>query len=253
MRVDDLTIEIRDKDLNRVAQVMPDDLVGAQFVLKHNDVGTWQLSLHASSRIIDYITAPGAGIILEGQSGTIFSGPMVSAELSQSNTDPLGTWLVAGVDDSVILRDRLAYPDPSEDDVTAQTQSHDERSDPAETVLKGYVSANLISGPSVRQVANLTLEADSGRGETVFGRARFDNLQEFFYGLAQSGGIGYNILQQNGDLEFYVYETADRTSLVRLDIDNGLLTSSKYSYYACLLYTSPSPRDGLLSRMPSSA
>ena len=25
------------------------------------------------------------------------------------------------------------------------------------------------------------------------------------------------------------------------------------SYHACLLYTSPSPRDGLLSRMPSSA
>ena len=24
-------------------------------------------------------------------------------------------------------------------------------------------------------------------------------------------------------------------------------------YYICLLYTSPSPRDGLLSRMPSSA
>ena len=26
-----------------------------------------------------------------------------------------------------------------------------------------------------------------------------------------------------------------------------------YRYYTCLLYTSPSPRDGLLSRMPSSA
>ena len=25
------------------------------------------------------------------------------------------------------------------------------------------------------------------------------------------------------------------------------------AFYACLLYTSPSPRDGLLSRMPSSA
>ena len=25
------------------------------------------------------------------------------------------------------------------------------------------------------------------------------------------------------------------------------------TYYGCLLYTSPSPRDGLLSRMPSSA
>ena len=27
----------------------------------------------------------------------------------------------------------------------------------------------------------------------------------------------------------------------------------EYQYNACLLYTSPSPRDGLLSRMPSSA
>ena len=31
----------------------------------------------------------------------------------------------------------------------------------------------------------------------------------------------------------------------------GLATGSFYNY--CLLYTSPSPRDGLLSRMPSSA
>ena len=30
-------------------------------------------------------------------------------------------------------------------------------------------------------------------------------------------------------------------------------TDSKGSPYSCLLYTSPSPRDGLLSRMPSSA
>ena len=29
--------------------------------------------------------------------------------------------------------------------------------------------------------------------------------------------------------------------------------SSTNEYYFCLLYTSPSPRDGLLSRMPSSA
>ena len=29
--------------------------------------------------------------------------------------------------------------------------------------------------------------------------------------------------------------------------------TSHVTYYNCLLYTSPSPRDGLLSRMPSSA
>ena len=31
------------------------------------------------------------------------------------------------------------------------------------------------------------------------------------------------------------------------------VSSSKTRYGSCLLYTSPSPRDGLLSRMPSSA
>ena len=29
--------------------------------------------------------------------------------------------------------------------------------------------------------------------------------------------------------------------------------NNQVSFYSCLLYTSPSPRDGLLSRMPSSA
>ena len=32
-----------------------------------------------------------------------------------------------------------------------------------------------------------------------------------------------------------------------------LSTCNRTEVYACLLYTSPSPRDGLLSRMPSSA
>ena len=33
----------------------------------------------------------------------------------------------------------------------------------------------------------------------------------------------------------------------------GAYTASQQKAYHCLLYTSPSPRDGLLSRMPSSA
>src|SRR5665647_3308866 len=38
-----------------------------------------------------------------------------------------------------------------------------------------------------------------------------------------------------------------------LPIGISFFTFSAISYIACLLYTSPSPRDGLLSRMPSSA
>ena len=41
----------------------------------------------------------------------------------------------------------------------------------------------------------------------------------------------------------------DSQAILQLDNDNG-----EWSRFdACLLYTSPSPRDGLLSRMPSSA
>ena len=35
--------------------------------------------------------------------------------------------------------------------------------------------------------------------------------------------------------------------------ENAILGSLTGRYFGCLLYTSPSPRDGLLSRMPSSA
>ena len=48
---------------------------------------------------------------------------------------------------------------------------------------------------------------------------------------------------------------ADRIELCsRLDLD-GLTPSKELvkRLVSCLLYTSPSPRDGLLSRMPSSA
>ena len=40
-----------------------------------------------------------------------------------------------------------------------------------------------------------------------------------------------------------------------LDVEGGdwINPATRSNNYACLLYTSPSPRDGLLSRMPSSA
>ena len=41
--------------------------------------------------------------------------------------------------------------------------------------------------------------------------------------------------------------------LKNIDEDLVLQLWPAYQYSNCLLYTSPSPRDGLLSRMPSSA
>ena len=232
MRVDDLTVEVRNKSLERVGQLSGADLVGAEFILRHNEVGTWRVTLHATSDMAELLRTPGYGLIVTGPDGVIMSGPMLSAALVQTQDDAEGSWTIEGVDDSVILAERLAYPDPAEDNVTAQTEAYDVRNDAVETVLKEYVTENLVTGPTARRVSDLTVATDLGRGSTVYGSARFDKMQELFYGLAQSGGVGYTIEQQGASLVFDVYEPVDRSGLIRFDIDNGRLTSADYSYSA---------------------
>ena len=55
--------------------------------------------------------------------------------------------------------------------------------------------------------------------------------------------------RRHGAMRNLSFVQADATDLPFADGEFDAVTMS----YACLLYTSPSPRDGLLSRMPSSA
>ena len=50
-----------------------------------------------------------------------------------------------------------------------------------------------------------------------------------------------------------VYERVRTASYERRDFGLDDIRHMVHTMYVCLLYTSPSPRDGLLSRMPSSA
>ena len=55
------------------------------------------------------------------------------------------------------------------------------------------------------------------------------------------------------DIESYMHYSTLGATLYMDASDNGWSYYKKHKDIACLLYTSPSPRDGLLSRMPSSA
>ena len=61
----------------------------------------------------------------------------------------------------------------------------------------------------------------------------------------------------NEVVEIYLLETLDESRGFCLDIkgykSNANIDNGLQAHTCCLLYTSPSPRDGLLSRMPSSA
>ena len=192
MRVQDLIVEVRDSTLTRVGQIQAQDLVGATFVVRYNNVGYWSISLPHGHSLGELLRLPGYGILLTGPSGErIISGPTLSAKLTQTQDNTEGTWEIIGASDDIILSERLAYPTPSNADVTLQTSGYDIRTGPAETVIKNYVDANI--GPSAaaaRKISNLTIETDEGRGSTVYANARFNTLQELIYDLAQVGGIG---------------------------------------------------------------
>lgn len=232
MQVDELIIEVRDPQLNRIGQFRPGDLVGAKFVLRYNNVGAWEMTLPNGNRLGEFLRLPGYGIIVTGpDDSVIFSGPTLSAKLEQTPDNLQGDWLIVGADDSVLLNERLAYPNPATDDVENLGQAYDIRSGAAETVIKAYVNANIGPGAVVsRQVDNFTIETDLFRGQTVQGKARFNKLQELLYGLAQTGELGYSIAQENGNLVFSIYEPADKTDTIRMDLFNQKLSRAEYAY-----------------------
>lgn len=233
MRVEDLVIEIRNGNYERVAQLVPQDYLSATFVPVHNGIGAWSVSIPEGVAVADLLRTPGAGIIVSDSNGTILSGPMLTAKLEQSAEDPKGLWQIEGVDDSVILAERLAYPDPAEDDATAQSQAFDVRTGNAETVIKEYVSANIASDSgTTRAIANLSVEATAGLGDTVTASARFQTLQELIYPLATAAGLGYRVVQIAEDLVFEVYQPSDVSATVRMDVANGQLNKTEYSYSA---------------------
>lgn len=231
MLVSDLTVEIRDANLNRVGQLMPEDLAGFTLVMRYNNVGSWSISLPANNRYVDLLRAPGAGIIVTYNNAVIMSGVTISAKLEQSTDNLVGDWVIEGADDSILLAERLAYPTPTTADVTIQTEAYNTRSGAAETVIKGFVRDNIsaVAGTS-RAIPYLSVEPDLARGASVSANARFETLQELLYPLAQTGGVGYTIEQIEDYLLFQVYTPVDRTASIRMDLDNGRLTKTEYAY-----------------------
>jgi len=233
MQISDLTVEVRNSSLARVGQITPADLVGATFVLRFNAVGSWNLTLRGDSPMATLLRAAGAGLIVTGPSGTIFSGPTTAATLRQTTEDPIGVWSISGVDDSVILYERLAYPTPSVSDVTSQVDEFDIRSGTCSTVLYAYVNNNIgTAAATARKISTLTMAADTAIGGTVSYSARFDTLQSICYKLAWAGSIGFGVKQVGSGLVFTVYQPSNLTASVRLDIYNDRLESSDYGYTA---------------------
>ena len=105
-------------------------------------------------------------------------------------------------------------------------------------------------GPEIRTGdTEIPLDLKTGDEVTLTVRDQVDvetsSIKINYKDLITSVTPGSKITVDNGLINFQVLSKNKDTLLCRV-LDGGKLGS-------CLLYTSPSPRDGLLSRMPSSA
>lgn len=244
MDVSELVVEVRDATLKRVGQLSAEDLVGFTAVPRANDVGSWEA--HLPQTILDPVTGQevdyeltrllrteGAGIIVTGPQGVILSGPMTEAKFEATADEPDGLWTITGVSDTVVLQDALAYPDPANADATTQKKDNDSRNGAAETILYAYVSANIgPTAPSSRRWADLSFPADQGRGPVVYASPRFDNLLTLLQGLATVGGLAFDVVQVGSGRTFRVWQPADRSALVQMDVVNEQLSTVDHGYGA---------------------
>lgn len=231
MQATDLTVEVRDINLARVGQIPLKYLAGFEATLRFNNVGNWSISLPSDQPMAEALRQPGAGLIVTGPDGVLLSGPTASATLDKTKDDPEGVWLISGVDDSVILADRLAYPDPTVANPALSTVANDDRTGKASTIMCAYVDNNIgVSAVSARRIASLIASVDPVAGSTLTGSPRFTILGELLTNLASIDGLGFDVKQVGSALQFSVFQPVDRSAYIRMDIANNTLSKAEYGY-----------------------
>lgn len=227
MRLEDITVEVRDKQLTRVGVIRPEEL-RLEVADTFNNVGEWKVQLGIENSLCNALRAPGAGLIITGPTDVIMSGPMVKSEFAATPEDPGGSVTFEGVSDTIALADALAFPDPTNPNGASQTKAHDVRRGSTEDVMHSFVMANIgPTAPLDRRRPHLIDGASGGRGPNVIKSARFPVLGNLLTELALLGALGFRVIQRGTRLVFETYQITDRTATIRLDVANGTLAGQR--------------------------
>jgi hypothetical protein len=227
MKLRDLTVEVRDKALNRIGAIRPEELV-LELEDQFNNVGTWKLTLQAEHPLVTALRTPGSGVIITGPTDVLMSGPTSKHEFAATPEDPGGSVVFEGISDTCILSDYLAFPQPSNVNPTTQTLSHDVRSGAAETVMHSYVNVNVgPSAPAARRKAGLIMGTNLARGSVVKKSARFPVLGNLLTEIAVVDGLTFRIVQRGSNLVFETGQVTNRASYIRLDVMNNTLSGQR--------------------------
>ncbi|MFC4334092.1 Gp37-like protein [Salininema proteolyticum] len=224
MSTNPFTLEIRTKDLDRIATLPASATWTVDMEI--GTVGSWEIRLPIEEPAAKALQTPGAGIILTGPTGPVFSGPATNHQYEATTTDPHGILIIEGTSDLVHLHDRLVWPKPA-NPVTDQAgvwRSEGHTSD----VIANLVDRNAGAGArSERRVRALTIAPVDAFGVDDVAVARFHNLFGLLVELAAKGDTVFALTQIDRELVFTQWAPDDRSATIRWSLASNDLSGTR--------------------------
>lgn len=211
-----------------------EDFQTANLKLRHNDVGTWEITVNRGRKEAVWLTTPGWGIeavmyLVDGTQVPLISGP-ISTRRHVKNVNE-NKAVITGHSDDIFLSRALAHPVPNASFPPYNAQIDSGWTGSPATVIRQYVWENIGAGAILpRRIPGLVLGADVPVfGTNVVGHARWHNLLKFIQDLAISGGgLGFRIRQVDAELEFQTFVPVDHSTDVTLSEALGNLQGWEY-------------------------
>lgn len=221
------TFLVRNPNLEYVGEL---EVEAAEIQLRHNEPDSFALTVPFDGDLSSpagQLLIPGSGAVILANNVPVTSGPCVRP-IRERDGDK-HTITVAGLSDLVVLADRRASPEPATAAPPYDDDTHDVRTGPAETLLKGYVDANAGPGAIAdREVSGLAIAADGATGSTHTVRARWNNLLALCQRIGRLGGLGFQIVQTGPTLVFDTYAPENKVAAVKFAVSLGNVGA--YSY-----------------------
>jgi len=166
--------------------------------------------LQVTGRTVDL-----AGLWVPGAGCTLWSDVLrFSGVCFARSYNGAGESVVTFVGDTVEVWDEDVYPDPASV-FEAQTTAYYPLSGTVETVLLNLINVNIGPGALVaRRVPGLTIPASLGRGGTITGQARLDNLGRLVADICDAAGLRVRVVPNGAGLAVVVDDAPDLSATI---------------------------------------
>lgn len=246
--MDDPHVFIRDPDRVIVGELPQWRSIDLE--IGYNAVGPWSVVAVDGQPALSKLVKGGGFAIRWDEnitvSGRMESNPRARKAGADADSGP-GTRTITGSDNLKVIANELLFPNPAGTTflTACQGAAYDVRNAPAETVIKGFVDANIgVGRPAWRNdgitgLDLLTVTPDQARGQTVKYSARLENAMDVLrilalnYQPASSPPLGFVLtVDEDPDTGQLLFDTVPQRDLTKTAVYSwaaGNLTDTSWS------------------------